>query len=174
MPPRLSNAKTDQVRVPQPARGHTRCAPSFAALLMSPDAPPLHHGGDKERRRSGHSREEVAISLQGVYGWRGRNAASGVTALGDWEAVASQGQGHPRCLRLGRRKQSRTFRQPRKRLARFLKVKVRTSTIVHLPGRSGGAKQGVDDFFVAGGTVDASALPGRALRGSRPSRRRCR
>ena len=100
------------------------------------------------------SRGEAAISLQGVYGWRGRNASGGSTALADWECIALKG----RSVFVTFDSDARTkpaVQAAQNRLARFLAAKGAVVQIIHLPSAEDGGKQGVDDFLAAEGTVDA-------------------
>jgi hypothetical protein len=99
------------------------------------------------------SRGEVAVSVSGVYGWRGRNASGGAVALSAWEAVALNG----RAVYIvfdSDASSNLNVAAARERLARFLKGKGANVQIVHLPPGARGSKQGVDDFLASGGTVD--------------------
>ncbi len=100
------------------------------------------------------SRGEHCLNLAGVWNWRGTNDLGGLTALPDWEAVALNG----RNVFIVFDSDAATnpgVSKARDRLARFLAAKGAHVHIVHLPPGQGGAKQGVDDFFVRGGTVEA-------------------
>jgi len=94
------------------------------------------------------------INLSGVWNWRGTNTRGGKTALPDWELVA-----------LNERKvrvvfDSDVVRKPAvakalTRLTRFLEMKQANVEVVYLPDTPDGRKQGVDDFLVAGGTMES-------------------
>src|SRR5690606_38851859 len=137
-------------------RGHAAILdahPRSLPLLGSPE-PRLFVTEGVKKADALVSRGEVAITLQGVFGWRGRNAAKGVTALPDWEAIHLKG----RLVYIvfdSDTASNPNVQSAQKRLARFLKCKVALVQIIHLPTGAVGAKQGVDDFFVAGGTIAA-------------------
>jgi len=100
------------------------------------------------------SRGEAAIALQGVFGWRGKNPAGGTAALADWESVALKGRSVYVAFDSDASSNS-NVQNAQNRLARFLLAKGATVSIIHLPSGEAGAKQGVDDFFIAGGTVES-------------------
>lgn len=92
------------------------------------------------------------IALLGVWGWRGKNAVGGKTALADWEDIAL--------------KQRKTFicfdsdvttkkgvQQALERFVTFLESRGAIVKIVYLPATQHGEKVGLDDFFAAGGTT---------------------
>jgi hypothetical protein len=95
----------------------------------------------------------VAISLSGVYGWRGRNQSGGLTALPDWEDIALNG----RLVYLAFDSDAMTKRevyQALKRLKSFLEMRKATVRVVFLPAGENGTKTGLDDFFAGGGSVE--------------------
>lgn len=98
------------------------------------------------------SRGEAALSLQGIYGWRGKNAVGGATALADWEQVALNGR-DVLIVFDSDATSNPNVASARARLARFLKARGAHVLIVHLPAGPGGAKQGADDYLVAGGVL---------------------
>jgi putative DNA primase/helicase len=93
-----------------------------------------------------------AIALNGVYGFRGKNATGGAAVLPDWEYIPvnerivylvfdSDAATNPRV-------EAALFR-----VARFLGSRRAIVKIVHLPHGENGKKTGLDDFFARGGTV---------------------
>jgi len=91
----------------------------------------------------------VCLSLQGVYGYRGRNALGGLTALADWEAIALNG----RRVLLAFDSDAMTKQEVYKalgRLKRFLEAKGAVVEVVYLPDGPRGEKQGADDYLAAG------------------------
>lgn len=94
-----------------------------------------------------------AIALSGVWSWRGRNDADGLTALAEWEYIA-----------LKNRRGIIVFdsdvstkapvHEAMRRLRAFLEHRGASVEIVYLPAGEGGTKVGVDDFLVAGNSVD--------------------
>jgi Domain of unknown function (DUF3854)/AAA domain len=92
------------------------------------------------------------IALSGVWNWRGTNEQGGTTALADWDAIALNG----RQVYIVFDSDARTNVQVQRaaaRLAEYLKLKQAWPIIVVPPSPSG-VKVGVDDYFMAGGTVD--------------------
>jgi hypothetical protein len=98
------------------------------------------------------------IALLGVNNWRGSDDGDAVAELPDWEAVPlKSADGKPRIVYICFDSdvfQKREVRIALKRLKRFLTRRGADVRIIYLPARSGGAKQGIDDFFAAGHTVD--------------------
>ena len=99
------------------------------------------------------SAAECAVSISGVYGWRGRGAKGAPTALADWEAVGLKG----RDVLLAPDSDVGTNPNVRTavvRLAKFLESRGANVTLVQLPAEPGtGAKVGVDDYLGAGHSV---------------------
>lgn len=99
------------------------------------------------------SRELSCIALLGVWNWRGRNDAGGLTALADWESIALKGRNIFIAF------DSDVMTKPAvaaalKRLKKFLESRGANVKVVYLPAGPDGAKVGLDDFFVAGGTPE--------------------
>ena len=98
----------------------------------------------------------ASISLSGVWNWRGKNELGGKSALPDWETVALNG----RLVRIVFDSDVTTKLPVSLALARlkaFLTKRGANVEVVYLPDGPGGIKQGVDDFFVAGGTLEELA-----------------
>ena len=102
------------------------------------------------------SRGACCIALSGVWNWRGKNRFGGKAALADWELIA-----------LNDRQVYIVFdsdvmvkgpvRQALNRLVRFLESRGARVRCIYLPdteGGSDGRKQGVDDYLVAGRTIE--------------------
>ena len=90
-----------------------------------------------------------AATLLGVWNWRGTSGRGGKTALPEWEYVALDGR------RVYVVFDSDVMIKPEvhkalKRLKGFLEGRGAQVAVVYLPAGSGGGKQGVDDFLVAG------------------------
>ncbi len=95
---------------------------------------------------------DCIIALPGVWGWRGKNADGGLTALTDWDRVAL----NDRETYIAFDSDVMTKPPVRAALARlkaFLESRGARVRLVFLPAGPGGAKVGLDDFFAAGGTV---------------------
>lgn len=95
---------------------------------------------------------DCCLALLGVWNWRGGNADGGKVALPDWESIALNG----RDVYIAFDSDVMTKREVRGALSRlkaFLESRGAHVYLVFLPPGAGGAKQGLDDFFAAGGTV---------------------
>ena len=93
-----------------------------------------------------------AISLNGVWGWRGTNDDGGKTALADWDLVAL----NERLVRIVFDSDVSTKKPVRYALVRlkaFLETRGAVVEVVYLPPTEDDRKQGVDDFLAAGGTL---------------------
>ncbi len=89
----------------------------------------------------------------GVWNWRGQNDNGGLTALADWESVHLRGRDVFIAF------DSDVTTKPEvlgalRRLKSFLKSRGASVKIIRLPAGEGGRKVGLDDFLVAGHTVD--------------------
>ena len=109
---------------------------------------------------------DCCLALLGVWNWRGENEDGGKVALPDWEQVALNG----RETIIAFDSDVMTKREVRGALSRlkaFLASRGARVSLIFLPPAPGGGKQGLDDFFAAGGTVAdlrtlaTEALPGR-------------
>lgn len=90
-----------------------------------------------------------AVSISGVWNWRGSNRLGGKVVLPDWESVALNG----RRVRIDFDSDVATNGQvahAAKRLKALLESRGATVQILYLPAGLGGAKQGVDDFLANG------------------------
>lgn len=135
------------------ARDGRQCldVPKRSLLHLGDPSVPLWISEGAKKVDSGLSHHiPCIVGVQGVYGWRGTNEHGGKTALPDWESIA-----------LNHRDVVLAFdsdcickvsvRDALDRLSAFLKqrgAKVRYLVLPHLPD---GTKQGLDDFFAAGG-----------------------
>jgi hypothetical protein len=100
------------------------------------------------------SRGLCAVTLLGVWNWRGTNDKGGKVALPEWEDVALNGRkvyvvfDSDVMLKPG-------VHEAMRRLKAFLESRcVAEVMLLYLPSGVGGAKQGVDDFLAAGNSVD--------------------
>lgn len=104
------------------------------------------------------SRGLCCLALVGVTTWRGSDGGGAVAELPDWEAVPLKGRdGEPRLVYIcfdSDVMQKREVRMALKRLKSFLTRRGADVRIIYLPSKPGGGKQGLDDFFAAGHTVD--------------------
>lgn len=95
-----------------------------------------------------------AISVLGVYGWRGTNGYNGLTALADWEEVALK---HREVVVAfdGDMMRKEEVRKAALRFAKWLEFRGATVYIAWLPDTKD--KTGLDDFLAAGHTVEELA-----------------
>ena len=124
-----------------------RCHP----LLRDPSIPLYITEGSKKADALA-ARGVCAISLSGVWNWRGTNVLGGKSALPDWDSVPL----NERLLRIVF--DSDVARKPGvaqalARLKSFLERRHAIVEIVYLPDGAGRKKQGIDDFLAAGGTI---------------------
>ncbi|HQQ76459.1 MAG TPA: DUF3854 domain-containing protein [Thermoanaerobaculia bacterium] len=97
---------------------------------------------------------EVAMAINGVYGWRGKNGYGGVAALPDWENVPLNGRDVILVFDSDL-STNRNVATALMRLAAFLRSRGASVRTVYLPAGADGAKVGVDDYLAAGGALDA-------------------
>lgn len=98
-----------------------------------------------------------ALAIDGVYGWRGKNAAGGITALPDWEDVALRN----RTIYLGFDSDARSngqVAQALRRLDRWLSSKNAVVKALIPPPAEDGTKIGADDFLKEHGLEEYVAL----------------
>jgi len=106
-----------------------------------------------------------AVSLLGVYNWRGTGPHGGITALGDWESVHLKGRRTYIVYDSDVMQKSQVHNALR-RLHEFLRVRGADLRLIYLPYGPGATKTGVDDFIATGKTVDdLLALATDELRG---------
>jgi hypothetical protein len=105
-----------------------------------------------------------AVALLGVWNFRGKNEKGGKVALPEWEYVALNDRrvyivfDSDVMLKPG-------VHQALARLKGFMESRAAEIAVIYLPPGTGGTKQGVDDFFVAGhGVEDLLSLATTELR----------
>jgi len=137
--------------------------PGARPWLAIPERPLFVTEGAR-KADSAVSRGLCCVALLGVFGWRGSNQHGGKVALADWEAVALNGRDtyitfdSDVMLKTGVHAALARFKP-------FLEMRHAQVHLVYLPPGPGGAKQGLDDFFAAGGSVaDLVALGTDELR----------
>lgn len=102
------------------------------------------------------SRDAVALTLMGVWSWRGTNAAGGKVELSDWDAVALNGR-NVYLVFDSDVVEKDDVRLAMKRLASMLNRRGATVFPVKLEPGPNGSKVGVDDFLVTGTLEDLKA-----------------
>src|SRR5215217_2910130 len=94
-----------------------------------------------------------AVALIGVWNFRGTNEHGGKTALSDWEYVAFNSRRVYIVFDSDVMEKSEVH-AALSRLKAFLESRGAAVSLIYLPPGDSGAKQGVDDYLAAGGTVD--------------------
>ena len=97
------------------------------------------------------------IALLGVDSWRGTNDEGGKTALSCWDSIALNGREVTIAFDSDVMEKA-DVAKALERLRAFLVGREARVSLAYLPTAAGGAKVGLDDFFAAGGTVDALRL----------------
>jgi hypothetical protein len=132
-----------------------RCQP-----LLDDSAVPLVFTEGARKADAGASRGIAAISVNGVWGWRGTNGKGGKTALPDFGALALNG----RRVLLAFDSDAMTkaaVHEALRALAAYLELRGADVGIVLLPADPSGRKVGLDDFLAAhpeAGLADLEAL----------------
>lgn len=151
--PRVAkHGKTIKYETPKGARMRLDVHPRVRALLADPKVPLFITEGVKKGDAAA-SRGLCCVALLGVWNWRGRNEHGGTTALADWDAIALNG----REVSIAFDSDAMTKRAVASALARLkalLELHGARVRVVYLPGGANGAKVGLDDFLVMGGTVE--------------------
>ncbi|MGE5763269.1 MAG: DUF3631 domain-containing protein [Mycobacterium leprae] len=149
--PRL-NGQGKPVKYETPVGQHNRLdvPPGVGTLLADPSLPLLVTEGSRKADAAA-ARGLACVSLLGVYGWRGSNAAGGKTALADWNDVALNG----RRVVLAFDSDVAVKPEVHRALAAFagyLGSKQAHVVYLHLP-HGDGAKVGLDDWLADGHEV---------------------
>jgi hypothetical protein len=150
--PRIRKDKAIKYETPCNARMALDCHPFVRPELADPSKPLLITEGIKKGDAL-VSHGCVAVALLGVWNYRGTNQYGGKTALPDWEMVAL----HGRIVYIVFDSDIMTkpsVYQALLRLKEFLESRGAVVYVVYLECGPGGAKCGVDDFLVAGHTID--------------------
>ncbi len=155
--PRLLKGKAVKYETPWRSRMRLDINPLARAWLRDMSRPLFITEGIK-KGDAAVSRGLCCAALLGVNNWRGSDDGDAVAELPDWEAVPlKSADNKPRVAYLcfdSDVMQKREVRMALKRLMRFLTRRGADVRVIYLPVKDGGAKQGMDDFFAAGHTVD--------------------
>ena len=130
--------------------------PRYRDALGDPQVPIVFTEGAKkaDALASAYGRAVVPINLNGVWGWRSRNASGGTTALADFELIAWGG----RTVWIAADGDVRFNKQVQlavQRLARLLQARYGVAELLalQLPMIPNGPKIGVDDYLAQGHTT---------------------
>jgi hypothetical protein len=155
--PRIKNGKKIKYETPFKSQVRLDINPIARPWLRDLSRPLFITEGIK-KGDAAVSRGLCCIALLGVYNWRGTDDGNAVAELPDWEAVAlKSGDGTPHRVYIcfdSDVMQKREVALALKRLMRFLQRRGADVKVIYLPSKPGGEKQGLDDFFAGGHSVD--------------------
>lgn len=146
-----ANGRAVKYEIPLGASPVLDVAPLTASQVADPTKPLLITEGAKKADCAA-SVGLCAVNLNGVYGFRGKNAQGGVTALPDWENIALKA----RAVYVAFDSDASTKPQVEgalNRLCAFLVSRGALVKVVYFPTGPNGEKTGLDDFFARGGTL---------------------
>jgi hypothetical protein len=170
VPRNRKNGKPAKYELPEKTSPALDIAPLTRDQIDDPTRPVIITEGAK-KADSAASRDLCAINLNGVYGYRGKNAKGGLTALSDWDNIALNG----RAVYVVFDSDVATkpdVERALHRLCPFLQSRGAIVKVVYLPDGKDDAKTGLDDFFARGGTVAEMFSLARDLKPIEESRRK--
>ena len=150
--PRVLNGKKLKYETPKGARLCLDVPPRARPALGDPGRPLFMTEGSK-KADSAVSRGLCCVALIGVWGWRGTNAEGGALVLPDLDYVALRDREVYVVFDSDVMTKREVYAALR-RLAGVLDLRGAKVRFVYLPSGAGGAKVGLDDFFVAGHGVE--------------------
>ena len=148
------------VKYESPAGSSNRldCPPGCRKAIANPQVPLwITEGSKKADALASH--KACAISLAGVWGFKGKNRFGAVTLLADWDCIALKG----RRVYLAFDSDIVTKEPVRKALERIgehLRRKGAKVLIIQLPQLEGQDKTGIDDYLLNHSLQDAERLAG--------------
>jgi hypothetical protein len=149
--PRVVNGKAIKYESPS-GSGMVLDVPPMVRPFLGNPAVPLFVTEGARKADAAVTSKLACVALLGVWNWRGRNPQGGSTALPDWESVALKGRTVYVVFDsdvMGKTAVAMALR----RLKAFLESRGAVVKPVYLPPLENGAKQGLDDFFAAGGAI---------------------
>ncbi len=157
--PRTSS-RDKAVKYESPAGSSNRldCPPRCQRTVGDPKTPLWITEGSKKADALA-SKGACAISVTGVWGFKGKNEFGGITFLTDWDYIALKG----RTVYLAFDSDIVTKEPVRKALEHIgehLKRKGATVQIIQLPQLEGQSKTGIDDYLLRYSLADAEKLAG--------------
>jgi len=157
--PRTSN-RGKPIKYESPAGSSNRldCPPRCQKMIGNPRVPLWVTEGSKKADALA-SKGACAISVTGVWGFKGKNQFGGITFLTDWDYVALKN----RTVYLAFDSDIVTKEPVRKALEHIgehLKRKGATIQIIQLPQLEGQSKTGIDDYLLRYSLQDAERLAG--------------
>jgi hypothetical protein len=151
--PRI-NQEGKPVKYDTPGGSHTALDvhPSMREALANPSVP-LYITEGVKKGDAMSSRGLCTVTLLGVWSWRGTNEYGGKTALPDWEDIALNGRRVYVVFDSDVMIKAQVY-TALERLKQFLEGRGAEVQVIYLPHGEGGKAQGVDDYLVAGHSVD--------------------
>jgi hypothetical protein len=148
------------VKYESPAGSSNRldCPPCCQKILGNPQVPLWITEGSKKADALA-SKGACAISVTGVWGFKGKNQFGGITFLADWDYIALKG----RTVHLAFDSDIVTKEPVRKALEHIgehLKRKGAMVHVIQLPQLEGQSKTGIDDYLLRYTLQDAERLAG--------------
>ncbi|AII59434.1 hypothetical protein X793_03535 [Dehalococcoides mccartyi CG4] len=155
-----TNVRGKPVKYESPTGSSNRldCSPRSQKAIENPQVPLWITEGSKKADALA-SKGACAISVTGVWGFKGKNQFGGITFLTDWDYVALKG----RTVYLAFDSDIVTKEPVRKALEHIgehLKRKGGVVQIIQLPQLEGQSKTGIDDYLLRYSLQDAERLAG--------------
>ena len=147
--PRERNGKKAKYEMPYRQANHIDVPPGVGPMLADPNKPLLITEGSKKADCAA-LRDLCCVSINGVAGWRGTNAAGGKTAVADFNDIALNGRQVILAFD-GDVARKQPVQAELRKLADYLKFKDARVAYLHLPDTDD--KTGLDDYLV-GHTVE--------------------
>jgi len=148
------DGKTRRLKYEAPKDSGTRldCPPTCLAALGDPAIPLWVTEGQKKADALA-SLGLCALALLGVWNWRGKNAAGGITFLADWDNVALNNGREVRLVFDSDVMVKAGVRLALDRLMMHLQRRGAHVVAVYLPNAPDGGKLGVDNYLAQGHTL---------------------
>lgn len=140
---------------PRGSANRLDCPPRCQKMLRDPKVPLWVTEGSKKADALA-SKEACAVSLSGVWGFKGKNELGGIALLADWDYIALQ----DRIVYLAFDSDVITKEPVKKaleRLVEHLRRKGAQVSVIHLP-QQGERKTGIDDYLLEHSLEDAEEL----------------
>ncbi len=157
--PRTNNrGKPVKYESPTGSSNRLDCPPRCQKMIGNPQVPLWITEGSKKADALA-SREACAISVTGVWGFKGKNQFGGITFLADWDYIALKG----RTVYLAFDSDIVTKEPVRKALEHIgehLRRKGATVHVIQLPQLEGQSKTGIDDYLLRYSLQDVERLAG--------------
>jgi predicted P-loop ATPase len=148
--PRTKDGKTIKYETPAGPRVVLDVHPRIRGLLNNPQNP-LYITEGIRKADAAVSMGLCCVALLGVTNWRGTNANGGKTPLICWQSIALNGRTVYITFDSDSASNPMVLRQA-VALGEYLESKDAQVQVITLPAGTNGAKVGLDDYFVAGGT----------------------